>query len=150
MEEIWKPVKGYEKQYQVSNWGRVKSYDMTVKRGRGGHFIKKGRILKNSLQNNKGYLRYRVNLSNGDTIKMFKVHRLVAEAFVANPQNKPHINHKDFNSLNNNASNLEWVTNLENLQYSIKHNRGGKMNIGQNNGMSMTNRLARLALQNIG
>lgn len=101
--EIWKVIKGYEK-YQVSNLGRVKS------------FFSKEKILK--LRNHRGYSL--VNLSN----KTFKVHRLVAEAFLENETKKPEVNHKNKIKSDNTVSNLEWVTREENI-----YHRDGKSNM---------------------
>ncbi len=96
--EIWKDVEGYEGKYQVSTWGRV--------RGRKG-------ILKPYLNYN-GY--EKVELWNGDIGRKFRVHRLVAMAFIPNPNELPQVNHKDGNRTNNSVTNLEWVTNAENAQ----------------------------------
>jgi hypothetical protein len=94
-EEIWKDIANYDN-YEVSSFGRVRNK-------------KTGRILKQA--NMGGY--YGVGLSKIKT-KTFQVHRLVAETFIINPQNKAHVNHKDKNSLNNHLSNLEWNTPKEN------------------------------------
>ena len=100
MEEIWKDIEGYEGLYQVSNLGNVKS-------------LKAKRNLYYSNSNN-GYLR--VGLFKG-TRKMFAIHRLVAKAFLPNPQHKKVVNHKDFDVKNNAVSNLEWCTFKENNNY---------------------------------
>lgn len=118
MKEIWKDVRGYEGYYKVSNLGRVRSNN---------------KILKSSLQKCGNYCRYRVNLYLDGNIKMYKVHRLVAQAFIKNPLNKPQVNHKDNNPLNNKINNLEWVTNYENIIYCKNQRRN---NIGEKNGRS--------------
>lgn len=104
--EKWKDIKGYEGLYQVSNLGRVKRLFKNNKSN-----ILKGKIDKD------GY--NEVILSQHQTKKFCRVHRLVAEAFISNPDNKPQINHKDRNKLNNNADNLEWVTAQENTKHCI-------------------------------
>lgn len=107
--EIWKSIKGYRGKYKVSNKGRVARITKT----------KNLRCLKGQL-NSKGYLR--VNLIKNHKPRSFKIHRLVGLAFIPNPLNKPQINHKDGNKLNNCVDNLEWVTNEENYEHAIKHN----------------------------
>lgn len=116
MEEIWKDIDGYEGFYKVSNVGRVKSLDRLVN---GNHITcdfqyVKGKLLK--LQRDKcGY--WRVNLRKNGVNKMFLVHRLVAKAFIPNPNNFPYINHKDENPSNSNVNNLEWCTGQYNVLY---------------------------------
>lgn len=115
MEEIWKPVKGYEKYYEVSNLGRIKSLARTVywKNRVGGVSCR--------LDNEKimapdvlrtGYVRVKFRV-NGN-IKSCTVHRVVAEHFIDNPLCKPCVNHKDGDRTNNNVENLEWCTYSEN------------------------------------
>ena len=106
--EIWKPIEGYEGLYEVSNLGRVKSLERYVGKR---HHIKE-KYLTNDV-NQKGYCR--VLLSMNGKAKHYAVHRLVAEAFIPNKQNKPQINHIDGNKANNCATNLEWCTASENL-----------------------------------
>lgn len=117
MKELWKDIKGYEGCYQVSNLGRIKSLDRMTNNQYGEYFMK-GRILKNSIIKDKGYCRVSLNNGNGKISK--RVHRLVAEAFIPNPENKLEVNHKDGNKLNNCVSNLEWCTNKENIEHSIR------------------------------
>lgn len=106
--EIWKDIKDYEGLYQVSNYGRVKSLG-----GKSNH--KKSIVLKQNKDKN-GY--FFVILKHNGTSKYYKVHRLVAEAFIPNPNNKPQVNHLDENKQNNNVYNLEWASCKENIRYS--------------------------------
>lgn len=102
MLEIWKDISGYEGMYQISNRGRIKSFREWKRAS-----CPKEYFLKPS-PNNRGYLN--VTLYKSGTKKKYLVHRLVAEAFIPNPQNLPHINHIDENTKNNAAENLEWCT----------------------------------------
>lgn len=101
--EIYRDIENYE-DYQITSWGRV--------------FNKKTERFVNQEETEKGYLR--VDLHNKDGRKHFKVHRLVAGEFIPNPLDKPQVNHKDGNKKNNSVTNLEWVTNEENLAHAIK------------------------------
>ena len=105
MKEIWKDIKDYEGHYQVSNLSRVKS-------------IKFGKeiILKQNIR--RGY--YYVGLSKNGITKNYFVHRLVAQAFLPNPNNYPCVNHKDENKLNNNVENLEYCSVLYNNTYGTR------------------------------
>lgn len=105
MKEIWKDIKGYEGLYQISNFGNLIS-------------IKHNRIKKIITQKNQRYLRN--NLWKNGKYKSFSIHRLVAEAFLPNPNNFPVVNHKDGNKLNNNVNNLEWCTQSHNVKESYK------------------------------
>lgn len=109
MKEIWKDIPQFEGLYQVSNLGRVKSFRQSTKYRKAKEFI-----LKTSLANN-GYCQ--VTLYNLSYKKKFLVHRLVAEAFIPNPDNLPQINHIDENPSNNRADNLEWCTAKYNNLY---------------------------------
>ena len=108
-EEKWKDVKDYEGHYQVSDKGRVKS----LKQG-------KERILKPE-RNKFGYLD--IGLRKNGEHKKFKVHRLVAIAFIPNPDNLPQINHKDENKENNKVENLEWCDVKYNNIYGTRIQR---------------------------
>ena len=117
--EYWKPILNYEGLYEVSNWGRVRSLDRWCSHRRGKQ-LKKGRILK--LCTNKGGYLYVYLWKNGKG-KYFLVHRLVAEAFIPNPDNLPQVNHKDENKLNNNAENLEWCSAKYNSNFGTRNER---------------------------
>lgn len=123
IKEYWKPVVGYEGLYMVSNWGRVKSLDRWVKSRNGSVRFYKGRILK-PITGSNGYLF--VNLCKDGKVKVFTVHRLVAEAFLPNPHNYPCVNHKDENKQNNNVSNLEWCTAQYNNTYGTRNERAAE------------------------
>lgn len=101
-QEIWKPVVGYEGLYEVSNLGRVYS-------------VKKSVMMK--FYDHHGYSRLKLTKDKKEID--FAVHRLVADAFIPNPENLPFINHKDYNRSNNVVSNLEWCTAWYNSNYSI-------------------------------
>ncbi len=107
MKEVWKDIEGYEGLYQVSSFGRVKK-------------VTTGRILKGG-KHAKGYLLvglYKNNIRSSKTI-----HRLVAEAFIPNPENKPEVNHIDENKTNNSLDNLEWMTTKENTNHGTRNKR---------------------------
>ena len=106
MEEVWKPIFDYS-DYQVSNLGRIKS-------------LKRHKILK-QFDNRRGYKR--VNLTKFGISKPFAIHRLVAKAFIPNPNKYPCVNHKDENPSNNCASNLEWCTYQYNNTYGTAKER---------------------------
>ena len=114
--EEWKSIKGYEGLYMVSNLGRVKSLC-----GFNGHeYVKRKKILNPYKQKaGKNYYRSVVKLSKDGSRKDFKVHRLVADAFIPNPELKSNINHIDGNPLNNRVDNLEWCTQKENIIHAI-------------------------------
>lgn len=119
MEELWKDIAGYEGLYQVSNQGRVRSLDRYVECvDTYRHY--KGRIMKLDKRKN-GYLQ--VNLKRQKLNKQFLIHRLVAQAFIPNPDSLPCVNHKDENKENNNVDNLEWCTEAYNNEYGEGHKK---------------------------
>lgn len=119
MPENWKPVPGWEDLYEVSDHGRVRSHDRVIhevdRRGFARSRRKKGRILSLNLTGN-GYPF--VGLFRAGHGKQIMVHRLVASAFLPNPDGKPEVNHKDCDKTNNHDSNLEWSTPRENSQHA--------------------------------
>lgn len=114
--EIWKDIENYEGLYQVSNFGRVKSLPRLVKNN-GGEYFYKGRILNAGIDSG-GYSL--VVLSKNDKNKSFRVHRLVASAFIKNPNLHNVVNHIDGNKSNNFYLNLEWTTSSENNAHAYK------------------------------
>lgn len=122
---VWKPVVGFEDVYEVSNDGLVKSLG-----GRRG--AKPGRILKQGLMNS-GYLKVCLRDSKSGHYSQSSVHRLVAEAFIPNPSEKPQVNHINGDKKDNRVENLEWATASENIGHSYKclgrgapHNKGNR------------------------
>jgi hypothetical protein len=116
--ETWKAIKGFEKQYEVSNIGNVRSIDRVVKHYREG-FTRKYKGTAKSLRFDKdGYLK--CNLKNDGKTFNFRVHRLVGEAFIPNIDNKPVINHKNGIKTDNRVENLEWCTISENTIHATR------------------------------
>ncbi len=114
IKEIWKDVIGYENLYQISSLGRVKSL------GNGGSNNSKERIMKLKL-GSRGY--YEVSLCKEGKHKSFTIHRLVAQAFLDNPNNYPCVNHKNEVKTDNRVDNLEWCTQAYNNIYGTKLER---------------------------
>jgi hypothetical protein len=117
-EEIWKPVVGYEGRYEVSNLGNVRSLILkSTDQNLVSRIVPKLLKIKKT---NKGYIE--AFLFIGNKRKHTSVHRLVAEAFISNPLNKPHVNHIDADKSNNVVTNLEWCTRLENQKHAVENN----------------------------
>ena len=128
--EQWKDIKGYEGYYQVSNLGRVKGLKRKLWNGKGHHF-KEEKLMKpypTKINKRPNYNLYHVKLSKNYIQKGLAVHRLVAIAFIPNPENKPQVNHLDFDTSNNKVSNLEWCTQMENMKHSKANGRRLKKN----------------------
>lgn len=118
--EVWRPVE-VNPVYLVSNYGRVKTIDHPVWcKVNNSYSIRKGRMCVLSNKNTKKYWRVCIQINNKQ--KMFAVHRLVATAFIPNPNNLLQVNHKDGNKNNNCISNLEWCDNLYNMRHAIANN----------------------------
>lgn len=115
--EVWRPVEGFECEYEVSNLGRVRTLNFFRVTKEGKQYPVKSRLLKQYEHN--GYLH--VNLPKNGRYKRFRVHRLVAAAFLPNTYNKPAVNHIDGNKQNNDVNNLEWCTLSENTRHAFAH-----------------------------
>lgn len=113
--EKWRDVPGYEGNYQVSNMGRIKGIERLVKHSCGGLRKIPEQILNATISGRyPSFCLYKDG--NGSTLN---AHRIVAEAFVENPENKPCVNHKNGIRDDNRAENLEWVTSAENTRHAI-------------------------------
>lgn len=117
--EIWKNIEGFENLYQVSNLGNVKCLKHTCPGKYGNLRTVKEHLMNPCINKKNGYVY--VTLSNKDRGRTFAIHRLVAKAFVDNPEGLTIINHKDENKLNNSADNLEWCTSYYNNTYNDVH-----------------------------
>ena len=113
--EEWKDIEGYNGLYQISNLGKIKSFRKSSKcKSNNGYIINPG-------VDNNGYLVCVLN-NNGNR-KTYKIHRLVALAFIPNPNNYSDVNHKDENKSNNRIDNLEWMSHKNNMNYGTLKER---------------------------
>lgn len=119
LKEIWRDVKGYGGIYQVSNFGNIRSLDRRVVNHKGGTTRILHGIVMKPWDNGNGYLVATLNCE-GKRRNCY-IHRLVAETFLENHENKTFVNHKDYDTHNNRADNLEWCTQKENISHSICH-----------------------------
>ena len=119
--EIWKTIKGYP-MYEVSSFGRVRSWKV----GNGSGFKRANPRYMSLIKDKDGYLI--IGLSNSNGAKLLKAHRLVAIAFIENPENKEQVNHDNGIKIDNFYKNLEWATNLENQRHAYANglNQGSK------------------------
>lgn len=131
--ELWKPISGYEGYYEVSNFGKVKSLSRVVKAVSHNKIITRKtpeKCLKPILTGkDNAYLT--VTLCKEGKCKPILLHRLVAEAFLPNPDNLPCVNHKDENPKNNCVDNLEWCTYAYNNSYGTRNERISKSSKGK-------------------
>lgn len=118
--EKWKVIPNTGGEYLVSSLGRVRSVDRVKANAVGAKIPYKGKIIK-QFPNSKGY--FRVQIREKGVLRRYFVHRLVAEAFIPNPDGLDTVNHKDFNPQNNEVSNLEWTTRAGNMRYSVDAGR---------------------------
>ena len=112
MQEIWKDIEGYEGLYQVSNLGRVRSYHKLNGRG-----LEENPHVLTPKVDKDGYFEF--NLRKDKTSKYLRCHRLVAQTFIPNPENKSQINHKNGVKTDNEVENLEWVNCVENIHHAF-------------------------------
>lgn len=118
MNEEWRPVVGFEGQYEVSDAGRVRRVARTIMRSTGSPYRTKEQLLAQVGSGRAGRYRGVGFKVARKTNRVFLVHRLVAQAFIPNPDDLPEVNHKDLDKTNNVKANLEWVTGAGNQQHA--------------------------------
>lgn len=148
MKEIWKDIKDYEGVYQISNFGNIRSLNRIIK-DKNKTYLLHGKILKLGIRN-----KYKViNLHKNNIRKSFQVHRLVAEAFIPNPDNLAIVNHIDENPINNNVKNLEWCSQKHNVNHSkhkLYHTKNAKLsNITNEKYINVKNNKYRVKIKQI-
>lgn len=121
MNEEWRSIAGYEGLYEVSSLGRVRSLGRKIIRSNGFPQTFHPAI-KHPAKEGYGYLQAKLTDANGEG-RLIKVHRLVATAFLPNPDGLETVNHKDFNKENNSVENLEWSSRKQNMQHAAKYGR---------------------------
>ena len=133
MTEVWKDIKGYEGLYQVSNFGRVKKLAQVSRRlnrwGTITEYHQAEKILTPAFDGRKHYLF--VGLNKGEQRTLRNIHRLVAEAFISNPENKPCVLHIDKNKKNNEWTNLKWCYRNESESFMVARKENGKRLAGR-------------------
>lgn len=132
--EKWADIPGWEGLYQISDLGRIKSFKT----------VPSGMIM--SIVNNKGGYLSIVLCAKGRPMQSEKIHRLVAKAFLLNPENKPQVNHKDGDKQNNRASNLEWTTAHENRSHAMNYGLANITGMRAYNQRTRPKRLVKLSL----
>lgn len=127
MEEEWRPVVGFEDRYQISNFGNLKSNDYLIHYKNGKTEFRKGRIRKANII--QGYRVFLMVKETGEKRFQMRAARMVAMAFIPNPENKPCVDHIDTNKLNDSVTNLRWVTHSENNLNEITRERYRKVGL---------------------
>ena len=122
--EIWKSIEGYEGYYEVSDFGNIRSCERVVSHGLGNSIRKLKKKTVKPWKDNHGY--HVVSLSKDGVVRKYKVHRLVAETFIQNPDNKPTVNHINEIRNDNRVCNLEWATYQENNNHGYHNQRVSK------------------------
>lgn len=126
--EVWKDIEGYEGLYQVSSCGEVRSLDKIINLPNGVTYIKRGMTRR---KNPDKYGYYTITLRKAGVPLTYKIHRLVAKAFIENPNCYPQVNHKDENKKNNCVENLEWCDAKYNCSYGTRGERISKKTKGK-------------------